>query len=208
LFSDDFETQNLSKWNGVTTTSGETANVAPSNFNQGSYSARFTSNGGANNENGYSYKTISESEVYVRTYINIKNGLPLADSNDRFYITELMAGSQYLCGVGIRRSNGVDRWVLYARSGSSWVGPLYGGTSAVNEDQWYCVELHWKQSSTSGTVELYIDGIKVQQTTGINTANYGKATSVILGISSATGIQNNLEIYADTCRISRAYNGQ
>jgi len=171
------------------------------------YSAKFTSNGGANTEDAYVSKTIGESEVYARAYFYVANGLPLADNNDRFYLTELMGGTQYLAGVGIRHNNGVDKWVLYARSGSSWIGPYYVSTPAVAEGQWYCVELHWKQSSSGGVVELFINGALVQQITGLNTGTYGKATSAIFGLSSASGVQDELEIYADSCTISRSYVG-
>ena len=65
--------------------------------------------------------------------------------------------------------------------------------------------LETKQSG--GVVELFINGAKVQQITGLNTGTYGKATSAIFGLSSATGVQNKLEIYADSCTISRSYVG-
>jgi hypothetical protein len=79
-------------------------------------------------------------------------------------------------------------------------------TLTVTKDKWYCVELHWKQG-TAGAVELYIDGTRVIQRTNVNTGYYGKATAVIVGLSSATGVQNRMEVYADDCRISRTYNG-
>jgi outer membrane biosynthesis protein TonB len=207
VFRDNFESQSFNQWTNTKISSGETASFVRWDFDSGLYSAKFTSNGGGNTEDAYVSKTISESEVYARAYFYVANGLPLADNNDRFYLTELMAGTQYLAGVGIRHNNGVDKWVLYARSGSSWVGPYYVSTSTVVEGQWYCVELHWKQSSSGGVVELFINGAKVQQITGLNTGTYGKATSAIFGLSSATGVQNKLEIYADTCTISRAYIG-
>ena len=207
VFADNFESQNFNQWTNTKISSGETASVVRWNFNSGLYSAKFTSNGGANTEDSYVSKTIGESEVYARAYFYVANGLPLADNSDRFYLTELMAGTQYLAGVGIRHNNGVDKWVLYARSGSSWIGPYYVSTSTVAEGQWYCVELHWKQSSSGGVVELFINGALVQQITGLNTGTYGKATSAIFGLSSATGVQNELEIYADSCTISRSYVG-
>ena len=207
VFADNFESQNFNQWTNTEISSGETASVVRWNFNSGLYSAKFTSNGGANTEDAYVSKTIGESEVYARAYFYVANGLPLADNSDRFYLTELMAGTQYLAGVGIRHNNGVDKWVLYARSGSSWIGPYYVSTSTVAEGHWYCVELHWKQSSSGGVVELFINGAMVQQITGLNTGTYGKATSAIFGLSSATGVQNKLEIYADSCTISRSYVG-
>ena len=207
VFADNFESQSFNQWTNTKISSGETASVVRLNRDSGLYSAKFTSNGGSNTEDAYVYKTISESEVYARAYFYVANGLPLADNSDRFYLTELMAGSQYLAGVGIRHNNGVDQWVIYARSGSGWVGPFYS-SSSVSEGQWYCVELHWKQSSTGGVVELFINGVRVQQITGLNTGTYGEVTSAIFGLSSATGVQNNLEIYADECIISRTYIGQ
>ena len=188
VFADNFESQNFNQWTNTEISSGETASVVRWNFNSGLYSAKFTSNGGGNTEDSYVSKTIGESEVYARAYFYVANGLPLADNSDRFYLTELMAGTQYLAGVGIRHNNGVDKWVLSARSGSS-SSTYYVSTSTVAEGQWYCVELQWKQSSSGGVVELFINGALVQQITGLNTGTYGKATSAIFGLSSAAGVQ-------------------
>ena len=64
------------------------------------------------------------------------------------------------------------------------------------------------RAARGGVVELYIDGAEVVQITGVNTSYYGKATSVLFSLSSAASVQNSLEIYADSCKISQTYIGQ
>ena len=57
---------------GVTTTTGETATVVSNLRYEGSYGARFTTNGGGGTERAYIYKNIDpQSELYVRAYVNI-----------------------------------------------------------------------------------------------------------------------------------------
>jgi len=203
-FEDSFESRNFGKWTGTSTTTGETATVVTTKPYQGSYSARFTSNGGANEEFAYCYRSVNMGEVYVRGYFNISSGLPLIDNGDRFYLLRLV-GSQNLVYAGIRRDGGVDRWVVYVRNGANWMGWTSAATPLPQKGKWVCVELHWKMSSTAGIVELYIDGAKIITVTGINTTSYGNATRVDFGLVYANGVQNSLTIYADSAAINNTY---
>jgi len=73
---------------------------------------------------------------------------------------------------------------------------------------WYSVELHWKLGlSTAGVVELYVDGVKIIEVTGINTAYFGNARRVDLGLVQATGVQKSLTINADCAMVSQSYIG-
>ena len=141
---------------------GELATIVNSPIHHGSYGARFTTNGGGGTENAYVSKSIDMSEVYVRGYFRIDGGLRLSNNNDRFYLLRLAHGSTPLVYAGIRRSSGVDRWVIYVRNGSSYAPYTYATSVTPQMGQWYNVELHWKLGSgTSGLAELYVDGVKV-----------------------------------------------
>jgi hypothetical protein len=202
IFEDGFESRDFSKWTKTSTTTGETATVANYQPYSGNYHGRFTTNGGSSVEHAYCYETVNEGTVHVKGYFYIAKGLPLSDSNDRFYFLRLRAGGQSLAGVGIRRYNGLERWMVYGRDGSGWVWPNYVASPSIKTGQWYCLELYWHKSSTDGRIKVYIDGQKIFEISHINTAYYGNVDSVQFGIIHAAGVQKDLIVYADSSMIS------
>jgi hypothetical protein len=110
--------------------------------------------------------------------------------------------------AGIRRDNGVDRWIIYVRNGANWLNYVSNATAPLPQmGSWVSIELHWKMSSTAGLAELYVNGVKVISVTGINTASYGNAVRVDFGLPYAMGVQNNITIYSDSAVISQKYIG-
>lgn len=207
IFEDNFETGDFSKWTGISVSSGETATVVNLKPHHGIYNGRFASDARTSSEYAYCYRSIDNTEVYARGYVYVPRGLPLNDNGDRFYFMRLRAGSQSLSGVGIRRNNGVDRWILYGSDGSGLVGPSYAGSSTIQTGRWYCVELHWKKDASQGLVEVYVDGTKILQITGIDTSYYGNANKVDFGLISATSVQQAQIIYGDCFKLATAYIG-
>jgi len=207
LFEDDFESGNFNKWTGTTTTSGETVTVASYDPYSGNYHGRFASNGGSEVEDAYCYMTVDQEKVYARGYFQINQGLPLSDNDDRFYFLRFRAGGQSLAGVGIRRHNGVEKWMVYGRDGSSWVWPTYATSPSIETYRWYCIELFWHKDAAQGRIEVYIDGQKIFEITSINTAYYGNIDSIQFGLVTATGVQNSLKVYGDSFAISETYIG-
>jgi len=208
-FDGGFESGNSGSWNGTSVSSGETATVVTAKPYSGSYGAKLTSNGGAGEEYAYYYKSVNSGEIYVRGYFYINSGLPLVNNGDRFYLLRL-AGSQNLVYAGIRRSNGVDRWVIYVRNGANWRDYSSNTSAPVPKTGvWYSVELHWKMSSTAGLAELYINGVKIISVTGTNTASYGNAVRIDFGIpysfEANARASNRITIYADSAVIDNKY---
>jgi hypothetical protein len=207
VFNDGFESGSFNAWSGTSVTSGETATVATSQRHHGSYSARFTTNGGgttsSTSENAYSYKSIEMNELYARGYFYIESGLPLVDDNDRIYFLRLYGSSIAIAYAGIRRINGVDKWTVYLRTdkGGSWTDAA--ATPLPQSKKWYCLEIHWKMDSSKGIMELYLDSVKIISISNINTSPYGNAKRLDFGIVNAVGIQNNLTVYGDCLVIAR-----
>jgi len=56
-------------------------------------------------------------------------------------------------------------------------------------------------------VELYVDGVKIIEISGINTAYYGSAKRVDFGLVYAFDVQNILTVYGDSFAISNTYIG-
>ncbi|MEM2026585.1 MAG: hypothetical protein QXX94_07090 [Candidatus Bathyarchaeia archaeon] len=204
IFKDNFETGDFSNWTGTRTTAYETVKVVNFMPQEGTFHCRFALNGDEKYENAYCYKKIDKvDELYVRAYVNIPKGLPLTDNGDRFFILRLTAGGNLIVGFGLRRSSGVDKWVLYLRNGNNLSGPIYGtaGTSVVT-GKWYCIEIYWKGDSSNGLVEVYIDGIKIIEVNNINTLYFGGVDEIDFGVISAAGVQKSLIVYGDNIVIS------
>ena len=207
VFADGFESGDFASWDGTSISSGETASVVTTPSYHGSYTARFTSNGGSSVEDAYIYKIVDMNEAYVSGYFYLDSSLPLTDNSDRFYFLRLLSSHQNgLVYAGIRRDGGVDKWAVYTLDlyYPSWV---YAETPLPQNGRWYHVELHWKMDSIAGLVELYVDGAKIIEVTGINTAWFGNAIRVDFGLIRATGVQNSLTVYGDSAVVSQSYIG-
>ena len=198
IFEDNFESGDLSKWTGIYTTRSETVRVVDWRPQEGSFHGRFASDGEERYENAYCYKKIDAvDEIWVRAYVNVPKGVPLDDNGDRFYFIRLRANGNSLAGVGIRRKGNVDKWIVYARNGKGWVGPVYAKELSIKAWKWYCIELHWKRDVAQGLVEVYIDGEKILGIDGIDTSYFGGVDEIDFGLISATKVQKPMVIYGD-----------
>jgi hypothetical protein len=202
IVQEDFESQNLNQWTGTETTSGETVSTSSYLPYAGNYHGRFFSNSGTSTEHAYLHKTVNEERITVDGYFRVVRGLPLDDNNDRFYFVRLRANDQSVAGFGIRRDNGVQKWMAYGRDGSQWIWPSYATSPQITEDRWYHIELHWEKDSNQGSVQVSLDGQKVFEISGINTADYGNIDSVQIGIVHDAGTQNDLIVYCDNITIA------
>ncbi|MCK5628706.1 hypothetical protein KAI12_04495, partial [Candidatus Bathyarchaeota archaeon] len=204
ILEETFESETLSKWTGTTTTSGETVNTWSYRPYQGRYHGRFYSNGNSNLEKAYVYKNVNLDSVYVKAYYQILQGLPLDENNDRFYLLDLSAGNQDVAGIGIKRENGVEKWRMYVRDGSNWKIPNEESYPTIRMDSWYCIELYWEKDSYQGKIEVLINGQRVFQLTGLNTARYGNVDRINLGLADSIDNRNSMIIYADNIEIAGA----
>ena len=209
IFEDNFESGDFNKWTGTYTTTSETVRVVDWRPLEGNFHGRFKSDGSGRYENAYCYKKInSADEIYVRAYVNIPKGLPLEDNGDRFYVIRLRAKGNSIAGIGIRRNGNVDKWIIYARDGSGWIGPVYATDPSIKAWRWYCIELHWKKDATQGLVEVYIDSTKVLEISGIDTSYFGGVDEIDFGLISSTRVQKSVIVYGDSLVASTAHVGQ
>jgi hypothetical protein len=197
VFSDGFESGNLNSWSSTTKSYGETITASTYAALNGRYGGRFTTNANEVTENSYVSKNVDLSEIYAGGDYNIYMGLSLKDNSDRFSLIQLYGGSQTLVYASIKHVGGVDRWSLYIRDGSNgfWTN---AASSPPQVKKWYHVELHWRMgSASSGVAELYVDGVKIIEVSGVNTSSYGCVKRVDTGIVNAVGVQNRLCVYVD-----------
>jgi hypothetical protein len=207
LFEDGFEQGDFSLWDQTRRSYDESVTVSSVRPYQGVFHGRFRSNGNGATEYAYVSKSVDSQELFVRGHFYIARGLPLTDNDDRFYFMQLRAGDQTLARIGVRRVNGVDRWVLYARDGTNWAGPYYNLSSVATRNEWYSIEIHWKRHVSEGLVEVYLGGEKILEISEINTDYFGNADMVDFGILSVTRVQYGLTVYGDCFKISEGYIG-
>ena len=202
LFQDSFESRSLSNWNTITRTYGETATVNNYNAYAGTYHARFATTGlSQGHENAYINKDVNLQNVYARGYFRFSSYQGRAitnDNDDRLYLIRFSNSQGNLAWAGIRRENGVNKWMLFANE------VMTSSAVPISTDQWYCVELHW--NATQRAAELLVNGIKILGTT-LNTGSTSNITEVDMGIIYTYNIQGSLILYGDCFNISDQYIG-
>lgn len=206
-FEDGFEQGDFSMWNQTSKSYDESVTVSNVRPYQGLYHGRFRSNGNGATEYAYVSKSLDSQELFARGYFYVARGLPLTDNDDRFFFMQLRAGDQALLRIGVRRVNGVDRWTLYARDGTTLAGPYYDLSSVATMNTWYSIEIHWKRNISEGLVEIFLGGNKIFEISNINTDYFGNANAIDFGILSVTRVQYGLTVYGDCFKISEMYIG-
>jgi len=204
-FKDGFESGTFGVWTGIGTTSGEAAAIVNTVKRSGTYGARLTSNGNRGFESAYCYENVaSSSDLYARGYFYV-TASGISSNDNRFYFTILQAGSNSVAYAGWRMVGGVVRWNLLVRDGSGYVS--VSSTSSPSLNRWYSVELHWKEGSSNGLGELFVDGTLVCSISSKNTAYYGEVNRVKFGLSEIYNCAPT-QVYGDDCAISSTYIGR
>jgi hypothetical protein len=206
-FEDGFEQGNFGMWNQTRKSYDESLTVSNVLPYQGLYHGRFRSNGNGATEYAYVSKSVDSQELFARGYFYVARGLPLTDNDDRFFFMQLRAGDQTLVRIGVRRVNGVDRWVLYTREGTTLAGPFYDLSSVATMNAWYSIEIHWRRHISEGLVEIFVGGNKIFEISNINTDYNGNVSAIDFGILSVTRVQYGLTVYGDCFKISEMYIG-
>lgn len=189
---DTFESGTLGNWS-KTLTRGETASVSTINPYQGAYSVLFTTTGlSRGRENAYITQSISMQSVSAQGYFQLSSstGTLLSDNNDRFYLIKFSDSNGELAYAGIRKENGIIKWVLYAS------GAKTSSAISVLTDRYYNVELLW--NSAQGTVQMFVDGTKILESTARSTT----VTTINMGIIYTYNVQNPLRVYGDNFKIA------
>jgi hypothetical protein len=203
LFSDGFESGSLGQWTGYITSGGETVSSVDTIAQDGIFSARFASNGTGGTERAYVYKDITEqSELYVRGYFYIGEGLPLPANEDRFNFIALQGVSgNVIASAGIRRLNNIDVWSIPSAFG------IWNATVGPSMNQWYSVELYTKIDSVNGAFMMWVDGTLILEQTALNTTRNGNINRVRCGVPAAIDVSQNITVYGDSVVFSTGYIG-
>jgi hypothetical protein len=196
IFEDNFESRDLHSWSDTTTTSGDSVTSADYVPYNGNYHARFyTSGSSLSTENAYLRKNVNLQTATATGQFRIsryQTTTILNDNGDRLYFIRFANADGDVASAGIKRENGVNKWVLQTNTVQT--------TSTINIgfDQYYSIALYW--NAAQHKAEMYVNGQKILES---NTASYGTITTVDMGIISAYKVQNPLILYGDNFIISR-----
>jgi len=155
IFSDDFETDDFSKWTDVHTDGSGEAITQSTTKHHGTFAAKFTIIGGGCFALVNKVFASSYTELYARAYVRIS---ALPTSGKSIVAIEL-------CGTGWADAilalefaySGAPKWGVYYLKNGSYSTKFSG---SISVDTWYCVEIYVKVSATAGQIRVWIDGVE------------------------------------------------
>jgi hypothetical protein len=211
LFKDGFESGDFNEWSGVKTTINDQATVTTTNPYHGTFNAQYqTSAISSGTKYAYSYLALTKvvTEVYVRAYFYIADGLPLDDNDDRFGLIAFEVNGQLQSTFRVHRSGDVDRFDIIGLNGTSTVQK---STDAIYpaEGQWYCIEFYIKVHSVKGEYRAWINGVEQISITNVDTTRYGwGVTCIRIGLTSTINVQHTVTVKCDVAAVSTNYIGE
>jgi hypothetical protein len=196
LFSDIFDSDDFSAWDGTSNTSGDTLETVDAPVNEGDHAAHAQVDGSG--DHAYCYVSVTgQDEIYVRMYVRYPSSV-VSDAGLEIF---LYAGGSARAFFRL----------LYPAQNGTYI-KLYNyvtsndydsSTFNTSTDTWYCIELGWKKGSSDGFLKAWFDGELEIEETGLNTGT-NDIDTVRCGIGYAW---RAVEIYFDSVVIADTYIG-
>jgi len=211
FFFDGFESGDFSAWDLIfvseneTTGIEDTAEVITTDPYHGNYHAKFTDDGSDWAEQAVvQYDSFTaQSEVYKRSYIKFKSGLPQYDDRRIAFMVLYAGGANTVLEARVSKST--DIWQLYYFKDGSYVTLDY--TSGPSLDTWYNVEIYIKIHDTQGEVRMYVNGTEILSDSGFDNDDYGNVVAARVGLISYCYIDTVQSVYVDSVVLSNSYIG-
>jgi hypothetical protein len=206
LFSDGFESGDLSAWDGSYADNGCSVVGSDTSYpHHGSYNLKATIYAGGSARWALARKQLNGAynPVHIRAMNCVFENEP--DTSDTYRVMSFTneAHGSAVAYAGIKYYNSAWRWWIYVRDNESFVN-YYGGP--VNFDTEYCMEFCVYSHGSAGYARLYVNGELEVEATGLdnddrdlNYANVGFAYSAA-GSSEAV-------FYADCVVVADTYIG-
>jgi hypothetical protein len=119
--------------------------------------------------------------------------------------------------IGFASGSGLEAMVTYNPSSGNWTG--WRGSESTNlgsnsksigsSGAYHWIEVHYKMSSSSGIIEVWVDGNQVLDITSANTTQYSNSSFVNVTFGDVTGAETGMGGYLDDIYIlnlSGSYN--
>jgi len=199
LFSDGFESGDLSAWTDTQIGTGGAVTVESTNPHHGTYNEQAVCDG-TDGTWAACYKTFAgEAIAYARYYVKF-NSIDIT-SNTRLEILALDDGGyQERLSAILFNDGGTIKWGIRVVEGG--VGTNHLGTHTPVVDTWYCVEI--KRNVTNNQQELWIDGVSEVSATVTITSN---STTIRSGIVYQRTSTSGNTHYCDCVVVADAYIG-
>ena len=207
IFADGFESGNFSAWTG-TAQSGAVIAVSTDFAHHGTYSAKITGLGIAG-EYAYAYKTSTSalSNVYMRSYVKFGN-LSTADGFIEVGTAAFTDTVRSTLIAKAGRNFATNKWSIRAYVGTALTNYYESGTSTIDTNTWYSVELHEIISATVGVLQLWVDGVLKIDQSGLVTNGRGNIDELLVGSQYLnTATSPDYYFYNDCTVVANAYIG-
>ena len=196
LFSEGFESGNLSNWTSTTTAGTGTIAVDASLPHSGGYDAHVKVLGSG--DKAYVTKNIASSPIaYLRFYVYF-NQLNIVSPNLLYVGGISAADSGYRFILWVTNQSGVLKWEIQVYEATLSIGTAYG-THAPVAGQWYCVEL--ERDVTNGLQKLWVNGTLEASLTKTITTN---VSQVLIGTFYDNTAGTN-ELFFDDVSVSDSF---
>lgn len=202
-FSDDFETGDLSLWDNSYTSSG-TVEVQTAEVYAGTYSmlANVSAVAGA-----YAFSEVainSTDFMYYSSYVKFLTALP-ADGQQYLISTFSNSTGGGIASIRLYSNSTATVWRTGFLSGSSETGSD-NSSLTVSLDTWYHIEFVVSVDGSAGYVSSWIDGVLIQNYTGLDNNNRGNVAMIRVGEVYSTGARAHLT-YVDDVAVTDYYVG-
>lgn len=206
IFSDSFESGNLSGWKTASTSSGVTAQVQSQTVYNGAYALKVAVANGAGESGTCITRDLGTSytSVYAQTYIML-TAKPSAGTNLEVFGFSSDGWIPNAVGarVDITNVDGTLQWHLNCQN-SGWQDSYVG---QVELNTWYCIELKLAIGRGTGETRLYVDGTELFTKTALtNTATGSSVRYLSLGVDDEKG-GNTFNALFDLASASSSYIG-
>ena len=206
IFTDGFESGDVSKWTGTSTGGSGTVTVENTIKYSGTYAARTYC---PNNDDDFcSFNrdiSTSATTTFIRWYVYIASS---PSSGTVLYSLSHNIGS-----------GGWPAWYLYI-TGTTRALTLYYNTNlndmpsktsatTLSLDTWYCIEVKWVRDASAGEYRVYLNGNEVTDltTTGLQTNDMGALSNIEFGPSAGRYYNSAVDIYFDDVVVDSSYIG-
>ena len=162
----DAEEGDLSEWDSITESAGNTITADASAKYNGDYGFKIIFNGSAGT--AYGTKTFTENnESWFRFYIYVPTGFNGADTYNIVNVGDLYDGGSYVGQFGLKTmgSSTVVGWNCRYMYTSLW------SSTNFSNDEWHYVEIKYVRDAVNGGVVMYVDGNEIINNTGYDSSS-------------------------------------
>lgn len=198
----------FSAWTGTNTAGDATASVGSIVAHHGSYSFEFGKIDDSWSDIAIAYEQVaSDTEYYIRSYVQIDS----KPSTSSFYFMGVglhgwSAGASDAIADVIFNPN-TNKWGVYGPL-PGWTAIYESGTSTVNADEWYCVELHIVVHGSAGVIQLWVDeAAKLDLTSQDTDANSNIQYALVGCVYLYNDYGAEQTLYVDCVVVADAYIG-